>query len=133
MNITAHFSEEEIRCKCGCGEVSILDDSIILLERARVIGMVPFHINSGYRCPRHPDYKESSSHNGYAYDIRTANSQERLAVLVGLILAGFRRIGVGKDFIHADNDPNKPEASWHYYKDYIPKDVVERDYIKKEG
>lgn len=120
--LTEHFSKAEIACKCSCGRLELLNSSINLLEEARVTGRVPFHINSGYRCPLHPDFKESSSHNGYAYDIRTENSQERLGVLAGLILAGFRRIGIGEDFIHADNDPNKPLAIWHYYKDYVKKE-----------
>lgn len=81
---------------------------------------VKFVVNSGYRTEKHNKKvggKSNSSHlKGLASDIRVSNSQERYAILNGLLEAGFNRIGIGRTFIHADNDPDKtPFVIWHYY------------------
>lgn len=119
--ITEHFWRKNLACK-HCGELTVLGYSIELLEKARVLADIPFIVTSGYRCPKHPDYTKTSSHYGYAYDISTPDFTTRGKVLFALILAGFRRIGIGENFIHADNDPTKLPGVWHYYKNYIKKD-----------
>ena len=120
--LTEHFQSDEIECRCGCGRSIVRGGSILMLENARINAGIPFHVNSGYRCPKHPDYTETSSHMGYAYDLETKTGAQRLAVVYGCLLAGFRRIGIGEDFVHVDNDPNKPESIFHYYKKYKKKE-----------
>jgi len=52
--------------------------------------------------------KETSSHlKGYAVDIKCEESPYRYLLVGGLLKAGFKRIGIGKNFIHADIDPEK--------------------------
>jgi hypothetical protein len=84
-----------------------------MLNEARKIANVPFVVNRSCSCPSHNESvggSDTSSHlTGYAFDIHTGgDSTRRFAILNGLIRAGFRRIGVYKTFIHADNDPTKP-------------------------
>ena len=109
---------DEFRCPC-CGANDMEPTALIMLDRAREISGFPYRINSGYRCEKHNAEvggKPTSSHlQGWAVDIRVSGSRSRYLILYGLITAGFARIGIGKDFIHADCDPAKPpELSWLY-------------------
>lgn len=102
-----HFDLEEFRCKCGkCGTPHM--DAVFLaeLDNAREFAEVPFPINSGYRCPEHNASVGSTSRNhtsGKAADIGCTDGPTRIRIVMGLIRAGFRRIGIGKTFIHADS------------------------------
>jgi uncharacterized protein YcbK (DUF882 family) len=91
------------------------------LDLARKLANTAFTITSGYRCPTYNvtigGSPQSAHITGYAADIHTPGSHSRFLVLRGLIDAGFKRIGVGPDFIHVDSDPNLPdEVVWDYYK-----------------
>lgn len=113
-----HFRLSEFACKCGCGRLKIDGDLVAILDRARDISGVPYVITSGYRCEQH-NQKEggspTSSHlAGLAADIAVKDERKRGAVLMGLINAGFRRIGITHGFIHVDIDPAKPGAVWLY-------------------
>ena len=79
----------------------------------------PYVINSGFRTKEHNKKvggKENSSHRkGYAVDIKATTSRHRHDIIFGLMMAGFNRIGIGKTFIHADDDPDKDEdVIWLY-------------------
>jgi zinc D-Ala-D-Ala carboxypeptidase len=116
------MNKEDFNCKCGCGlgwddmNKSTRDK----LHEAESYCPFVFKINSGIRCKTHnentPNASKSSSHpKGYAGDIGVRNSWERFIILSALIKAGFKRIGVAKTFIHADDDPDKPEdVLWTY-------------------
>jgi len=91
-------------------------DFVLRLDKARMIADVPFKINSGYRCPKHNLAVGSTSENhtsGHAADIGCTAGTERIYILRGLIMAGFKRIGIRKDFIHVD-DMDKVESCWLY-------------------
>ena len=52
---------------------------------------------------------------GYAADIAAPDSRTKFIIIDSLLKAGFNRIGVGKTFIHCDNDPDKsPDVIWTY-------------------
>lgn len=90
-----------------------------LLERldlARDIAGFPFIITSGFRTIEHnktlkdKGYKvaKNSSHLlGWAVDIHCDNSRKRFELIDALYEAGFTRIGIGSNFVHADCDPEK--------------------------
>ena len=88
------------------------------LDLARELAETPFNITSGYRCPKHNKevggVKDSAHVSGLAVDITVPDNVARLNIIRGLIIAGFRRIGIGKDFIHADIDKTKPNNLWLY-------------------
>jgi len=116
--LSENFSVDEFRCPC-CGKIEMYIGFIRKLQMARSIAGIPFIINSGFRCDAHNAAvggSKSSSHEvGLAADIRVASSSERFAVIFGLIRAGFTRIGVGKNFIHADSDQAKSQRiMWRY-------------------
>jgi len=94
-------------------------DFLRMLDTAREAAGVPFSVTSGLRCEVYnatlEHSKPTSSHlTGHAADIATPDSKTRLAVLQGLHIAGFTRLGVAKTFIHCDNDPKKSAAAWVY-------------------
>lgn len=89
-----------------------------MLQQARTIAGIPFKINSGYRTKAHNakvgGVKNSSHTRGYAIDIATTTATQP-KIIAALRSAGFRRIGIYKSFVHADNDPSLPTpATWYY-------------------
>ena len=125
-----YFKPGEMECKCGkCGlGVDDMEPLLLLkLDAARQYiddNLPPGHgisfvINSAVRCPEHNEAvggSTSSSHlPGYAVDVKANSSRLRHWVLKSLYVVDIGRIGIGRDFIHADVDPDKdPEVAWLY-------------------
>ena len=121
-----HFKLHEFDCKSEQGSAADNMDSdfLSMLDSARGIAGIPFRITSGFRSKKHNQTLKHSVPNsshliGKAADIAVGNGQERLIILHALIKAGFRRIGVSKGFLHADNDSieqggTKPNSVWTY-------------------
>jgi len=91
---------------------------ISMLNKARSIAGIPFYINSGYRTPAHNKkvggVPGSAHTKGLAADIAVTPATYG-KVLSALIKAGFKRIGLGQNFIHVDIDCSKPcPAVWNY-------------------
>jgi uncharacterized protein YcbK (DUF882 family) len=88
------------------------------LQKARDISKTPYKINSGWRCQHHNidigGVPNSSHVKGLAVDIQVNNNVERILILEGLIKAGFKRIGISKEFIHVDLDDEKLASCWFY-------------------
>ena len=105
------FTDDEMRCPC-C-EKMLMDLAFMKqLNMARWIAGFPFVVNSGYRCPEHNAKLGSTSENhvrGMAADIHCLNSNYRFRMILGMIGAGIRGIGIYKTFIHGDinRDINK--------------------------
>lgn len=112
---------DEFRCKgtnCCGGKVSLDSAFFALARKAREISDCPYVITSGWRCEKHNSSKEvrSTSRNhtsGKAMDISATNDVIRGKILKGLYRAGFTRVGIRKDFIHADT-MDATEACWLY-------------------
>lgn len=115
------FSYEEFDSPDANGSGVNMDNQFLeMLDYARQIANIPFKINSGFRTPEHNatlrHSKPSSSHlKGKAVDIAVRSSSDRFTILSSLIQAGFTRFGVGKTFIHVDNDADKVQhVIWTY-------------------
>ena len=113
-----YFKQSEECCPC-CGSGGFLPDFRDKLNKARKIADIPFIINSGFRCPSHNadvGGSQTSSHMiGCAADIKCTDGWSRYKILDALIRVGFNRIGIGKTFIHVDNDTQKPAGIvWLY-------------------
>ena len=106
MKLTRNFSSGEMQCPC-CGIENMDDNFMDMLQNARTLAGVPFHVNSGFRCVDHNSdvggVLGSMHTKGKAADIRTKTSAERGDVLAGAIKAKFKRIGVYETFIHMDS------------------------------
>jgi len=115
-DLSKHFSKAEMECRCGCGMRYTDATFLAMLDNARDRAGVPFSINSGYRCEKHNLAVGSTSKNhtsGKAADIACTTGPQRIKIVMGLIRAGFRRIGINKTFIHADS-MNDTESIWLY-------------------
>ena len=122
-----YFRYDEFDCKCkkcrahsdGLG-IDVMDlDFLLMLDDARHKSGVSFVITSGVRCSSHNRAvggKKSSSHlKGLAADISCPDERTRGYILGALYDAGFNRIGIGRTFIHVDDDDGKTEdLVWLY-------------------
>ena len=121
-----HFELSEFDSPDEIGSGKIMDSNFLaMLDDARGIAGISFRITSGYRTPAHnakvggvspSNNSKGSSHlYGYAADIAASDSRSKFIIVDSLLKAGFNRIGVGKTFIHVDNDPDKsPDVIWTY-------------------
>jgi len=115
QNLSANFKVREFLCLC-CGAEGIKDDLVFHLQT--VHDMLPADhvmiITSGYRCEKHNKeiggLEDSAHKKGLAADIAVLNSSYRFRLLKALIRVGFKRIGIYKNFIHADLDESKPQG-----------------------
>lgn len=113
-----YFKRSEEWCPC-CQQGGLLPDFRDKLNLARAIAGIPFVLNSAFRCEKHNQEvggSDTSSHLvGCAVDIKCTDSRSRWLIVYALINAGFNRIGVGKTFIHVDDDMTKePQLIWEY-------------------
>lgn len=103
-NLSAHFTEEEMTCKCGCKQMKANPTLITMLEALRSqMNAKAIIINSGYRCPTHDKRvggSGSGAHTlGYAADIKV--QKQDLSYYKSFTIAeqaeklGFGGIGVG--------------------------------------
>ena len=95
--------------------------TLAMLDKARGISGIPFVILSGVRTEEHNAEVggvDSSAHvRGYAADIAAVTDADKKAIAAALVKVGFKRIGIGSTFVHADNDPSKPSpVAWGYPK-----------------
>jgi uncharacterized protein YcbK (DUF882 family) len=113
-----YFELGEFECRC-CERNDMVMEFLLKLDRARHLAGVPFRVNSGFRCPSWNQFnggKPTSSHlKGLAADISVQTTGTCFRILKALIDVGFTRIGVGKKFIHVDDDRDKlQELIWTY-------------------
>ena len=120
--ITArHFTESEFRaCSPSCSLQNMKQGTMNRLDKAREIAGIPFVLNSAYRSVAWEKSKGrtgTSAHTlGRAVDIRCNTSQNRMKIVRAALQAGFNRIGIGKTYVHLDDDLSLPqEVIWHYY------------------
>jgi zinc D-Ala-D-Ala carboxypeptidase len=103
-----YFPEKPWACKCGCGYNKISPFLVSRLNEAREKAGIPFNIISACRCSKHNAEEGgeiNSAHlTGEAVDIMLTGvvSLSRIVIVESLLSVGFRRIGIGKTFVHAD-------------------------------
>lgn len=113
-----YFKRSEEWCPC-CHSGGLVPDFRDKLNKARQIANVPFILTSAFRCSAHNAEvggSESSLHMaGLAVDIKCTDAWTRCKILSALFAEGFNRIGIGKTFIHVDDDMTKPTGVvWLY-------------------
>ena len=131
-DLTRNFSHGEVACKCDghCkGAAKSSPDLMRRLQQMRDAIGGPIRITSGVRCRKHPESRKrpTSSHVpndlgdgegrcGHAVDIAAVGSGRRFRLLHAALAAGFVRVGIGKTFLHLDNDQGKAQGvAWDYY------------------
>jgi len=116
-----YFKLEEFQCKCGeCAMGEPSPDLVARLDALRDMLRRPVIINSGIRCQkanRKVGGVSSSAHlTGEAADLACATSRERWLMVNAALKCGFRRLGMGKTFVHVDVSQDlNPDVIWAYY------------------
>ena len=122
-----NFSEDEMRCRCGCGRADMSETFMARLQRVRDAWQRgPIIINSGFRCAAYNAQVSSTGNagphtTGHAVDISVAGEDAFLLLTValdkGMLGIGLRQIGHwGDRFIHVDDladSPKRPRV-WTY-------------------
>lgn len=103
----------------GSGKEIMKKSTIKMLNKVRHKVGFPLFVSSGVRSEAQNErvggVSGSSHTRGWAVDLRISSSRDRFKVVQAAIEVGFTRIGIGKSFIHLDNDPKKPkEVMWLY-------------------
>lgn len=118
-DLTRNFSRREFVCKCGCGDDKIDPELVDRLQFLRNALSRSISITSGVRCVAHNASVggvENSTHvKRIAVDISTEGSSDRGAKLNAAISAGFRFIGIGRDFLHLDLRTSESLVVFDYY------------------
>ena len=123
--ITAkYFSEKEFqRLTPPCSLQDMKQTTMDMVDAAREICGFPFIVTCAFRSVQweldHGRPGTSSHTKGYALDIGCPlnDNVKRMAMIDAFRKVGFRRIGIDKNYIHVDNDPNKAQdVMWTYYK-----------------
>lgn len=104
--------------KCSVSDMD--EDFLDKLLLAQKCAGLKFRINSAFRSVQYEKSKgrsgKSSHCLGKAVDISCSDSKRRYIILTALLLTGFNRIGIGKTFIHVDDDLSKSHpVIFHYY------------------
>lgn len=125
-DLSRDFDHREFACRDGCGADQVSARLIDRLQAMRDEVHRPMLIRSGCRCRAwnlHEGGKPDSAHltvpeDGElceAADLVAPDSATRFDLIGAAIIAGFRRIGIGPDFVHLDVDVHKPqEVLWLY-------------------
>lgn len=118
-DLTEHFSRIEFQCGDGCGLNTVDLRLVQQLESARCLLGRPIRVTSGVRCAAHNSRisgsRESAHLLGLAADLACPTPYDRYDLLMALLTLSFRRVGIGKDFIHVDIDRTKPsDLCWLY-------------------
>lgn len=102
--VQPRFDFDKCVPKCRAGQMN----EAFLRDLERAYDIYPFKINSAYRSPeweRQRGRSGTSAHTlGKAVDISTPDSITRYRVFDALRRVGFVRFGIGKTFIHVDDD-----------------------------
>jgi len=94
-------------------------DFVLALDKLREAVGIPLVIVSGFRTTQHNAKVggvECSAHTlGWAADILVLSGATRMRIVREALRLGFRRIGIGKKFVHLDVDLTKPQnVMWVY-------------------
>ena len=107
--MSKYFSPAEFkRCVPSCSIEDMDGGFLDLLDKVREKAGIPLVLNCAYRS-REWDIAKGRSGNsahtrGKAVDIRCNSSATRFKIVKAAMECGIVRIGIGKSFVHLDND-----------------------------
>jgi hypothetical protein len=116
-NYKRYFVEKEFADDQG--ECWMKENHMDRLMIARSIADIPFKITSGCRNAEHNERvggEDDSEHLiGEGSDIAATESWKRFIIIDSLLKAGFQRIGIKNDCIHAGSSEDHPQGViWLY-------------------
>ena len=118
-----HFDKDDFACPC-CGKNKTPLWFMKEIDDCRNKTGFPWIITSACRCEKHNKNIEGSGTSSHltsaneevvAVDIFCDNDEKRFKMIEQLRLHGFKRFGIGINFIHTDKDNKKnQERIWVY-------------------
>ena len=114
---TTNFNPEtdpKLLCTCGhpeCDQRSVGQDHLDRVQKVRVIVNHSLTVNSGGRCPHHPDEisrDTPADHQKMSGLDVAVNGSTRGNIISAGIDAGCNAIGVAKTFVHLGHRPELP-------------------------
>ena len=120
--MSKYFPESEVKkCVPSCSERDMDGAFLSLLDEVREKAGIPLVLNCAYRSSSWDKSKGRSGNSahtrGKAVDIRCNASVTRYKIVKAALDCGVRRIGIGKSFVHLDNDDSLPQdVIFHYYE-----------------
>lgn len=119
--MSKYFAPKEFeKCVPSC-KITDMDAGFLdLLDKVREAAGIPLVLNCAYRSREYDKSKgrsgNSSHTKGKGVDIRANDSANRLKIVKAAVECGISRIGIGKTFVHLDDDRSLPQGvMWHYY------------------
>ena len=113
--------DPKLLCTCGdsrCDQRSVGQKTLNLVQLVRDDANRPLTINSGGRCPYHPDELHRTTpadhQNGVVVDIAVGGGVERMELVKLGFLHGATAIGVAKTFVHLAWRENSASVMWVY-------------------
>ena len=119
--MSKYFAPAEfLRCTPACSIKQMDPEFLEYLDSFREFVGIPLKLSCAYRSKEWDQSKGRSGNSahtrGKAVDIVCNSSATRYKIVYAALHFGFRRIGIGKNFIHLDNDASLPQGvMWHYY------------------
>ncbi len=119
MRVIEFFTPDEFTCDGKLCYLEMDEKLIAMLDYARELAGVPMKITSSWRTKAHNEKvggsPDSAHLKGKAVDIACGSGRDRWLIVKALEIAGFRRIGIARNFIHVDIDDTKPQnVMWIY-------------------
>ncbi len=115
-----YFNYHEFDSPDVQGSGQLMDKTLLeMLDEVRDKFDKPIHITSGYRTEAWNEQiggvLGSSHTKGLAADLACENSSDRFDLINCILDVGFSRVGIAKNFIHIDIDPDKSQqVMWTY-------------------
>ena len=116
--------DPKLLCTCGnsgCDKRSVSQEVLNMLQAVRVEADRPLRINSGGRCPLHPNEVNraipADHQKRQGVDVACVGGVERGQLVTLGLKHGFNAIGVAKGFVHLGYRPEMPlgvNTFWSY-------------------
>lgn len=120
--MSKYFKPSEFEaCTPSCS-IEQMDTAFLnRLDSVREAAGIPLKLSSAYRSKEYEKKKKRSGNSahtrGLAVDIVCNASATRFKIVNAALKCGFKRIGIGKTYIHLDADTSLPQnVIWHYYE-----------------
>lgn len=118
------LTDVKLLCTCGhadCDKRSVTQEVLNMLQNVRDEADRPLRVNSGGRCPKHPNERHraipADHQKGQGVDIACTGGIERGQLVTLGLKHGFNAIGVAKGFVHLGYRPDMPlgvNTFWTY-------------------
>ena len=119
--MSKYFKPSEFKACVPSCKIEDMDAGFLqVLDQVREKAGIPLVLNCAYRSVAYDKSKgrtgNSAHTRGKAVDIRCNSSATRMKIVAAALACGITRIGIGRTFVHIDNDKSLAQGvMWDYY------------------